>query len=464
MRKQLLIAAALCLVATEARGQIKPRISLDHDMVVPSPASIIKQKEPTDWRLFELKEKPYRHYIYLNFDGAHLTAGSQNSQQNVSELITVEQLDYPAMNFDGLGGREAGMTAIVNKLKEFYADFAVEFVTSRPASGDYTMAMIGGDGTDCKAEDATVGIAILDCTQTRTNDVVLVFANKNKMSAEEIAAVIAHELGHSFGLEHASSPEDIMYPELLPTTRGWKISAIADQQPACKRTTQDSHKILVDNLGPGPNDNISPKVWFKHPAEGAIMPPTFSFEVAAADDQRLHHLSIFIDGVWVAYLETAPFTYIATNLDPGEHVLAAEVADWLPNRTRLELKITVDKDCINKGTCNLGVTGFGGTCVRGGECGTGLCLTKEQAGQCSDVCSETEPTCPAGTTCINQGTEWICSPEAEGWQINRDSGSDGGCNISLAGTVDTALFLGVVLSSLLFLLAIRRPRRSHSRR
>ena len=59
------------------------------------------------------------------------------------------------------------------------------------------VSLFWGDG--CKKGGAgTIGIAPLDCKNSNKNDLVLVFGDKLS-SARQLAFVIAHELGHSFG-------------------------------------------------------------------------------------------------------------------------------------------------------------------------------------------------------------------------------------------------------------------------
>ena len=394
----------------------------------------------------------YRLKLYLNFDGAKLTNGGNDSAANKTDLINPATLDYPALDWQGYGGKEKALPGVVDELKLLFLNYAVEFVTERPASGDYTMAMVGGIGESCKSGGpGTVGIAPLDCKNSRKNDVVLVFGNKVSGSPRQLAYVIAHELGHSFGLEHVDDTKSIMYPALNAATCCWVTSNV--QPPSsCGRTSQDDAKVLADNLGAGPGDTIPPKVWFVRPGAGAVLPPSFSFEVAAADDLRVHHVVISVDGTTKLEVRDPPYAASVSDLAPGEHTLRAEVFDWKPNTTSVEIKITVDPSCAGSGSCWAGPLGIGGECAGPADCTSGLCLTKPgELSRCSESCDPATKLCPAGTSCETAGGQPVCAP-APGWTLEAATGG-GGCTV--AGTSST----GLVPLLVVLVLALARRRR-----
>lgn len=212
----------------------------------------VLSKHDPDERSLEPIANDFGLKVFLNFDGATLTVGGNDARTNKTDLLLVPSLEYPAQDWSSFGGRDKAVEDIVDQLNLLFADFAVELVTTRPESGDYTMAMIGGTGADIKqGATGTVGIAPLDCENSDKNDLALIFGNR-VTSAKKLAQVIAHELGHTFGLEHVIDKTGIMYPSLNSETCCWTDAELA-QASYCGRSKQDSHQILLANLGARPS-------------------------------------------------------------------------------------------------------------------------------------------------------------------------------------------------------------------
>ncbi len=394
-----------------------------------------------------ISDPSYRHKIYLNFEGAPLKMGQSNSKNNTTGLLTVSSLNYPAQSWTSMGGKDKGQKDVITELRLLYGNYAVEFVTTRPTSGDYTMAMSGGTGEGCKKGGAgTVGIAPLDCKFSNKNDIVFVFGNKLS-SAKKLAFVIAHELGHSFGLEHVADNTDIMAPALSGATCCWTTSTVTGGG-SCGRTTQDAKKVLSDNLGVGEGDTIVPRVWFVRPGDGAVLPSRFTFEVKAADDLKVHHVDIYVDGEKKETIVSPPFTAFVSGLSDGSHKLRAEVFDYKPNKATAEVKVTVRSDCVGDSTCGTGKAGIGMDCAQGGDCISGICAKKDSVAVCSDTCDSKTKLCFEGTKCLDNNGEWACTTAA-GFTL--DTADSSGC--SVAGRATGGLWL-ILLAGLL--LARRR--------
>jgi len=387
---------------------------------------------------------PFRHTVFLNFDGATLKQGGNDSRTNRTGLIIVPTLNYPAQDFSGMGGKDKGIKDILTELRMLYMNYAVEFVTTRPTSGDYTMAMIGGNGQGCKGGGGAVGIAPLDCKHNMKNDIVLIF--KMKDDAKQLAFVIAHELGHSFGLEHVTNKKDIMYPALNSSTCCWTKSPISGNS-FCKRKEQDAKQVLTENLGVGDGDQVPPKAWFVRPGNDAVLPGRFSFEVAAADDLKVSLVELYVDGVKKLTLDSAPFVSYVENLADGEHMISAYVYDFKPNVAITNIKVTVQASCVTEGTCWPGKAGMGAVCLLGADCDSGICATNGVVGHCADRCDPLTKICPLDLTCQAAGGEFACTRGA-GFLLDIDE--DSGCNLgseASPGAVILVLLLVVALTA-----------------
>lgn len=395
--------------------------------------------------------------IFLNFDGAKLHRGGNDSRTNKTNLVLVDDYDYPAMNWSGYGGKEQGTKNVLDELKLLYGNYSVEFVTKRPDSGDYTMVMIGGRGDNIKqGSPGTVGISPLDCKNSYKNDLAIVFGNKIGPSPQKLAYVIAHELGHSFGLEHVSEKRGIMYPGLNSQTCCWVKSSLY-QASTCGRGEQDAKKVLSDNLGAGPGDTVFPKVWFVRPGNGAVLPADFTFEVDATDDLRIARVRLFLDGKQLVERKRAPYVASVRGAADGEHTLKAEVADFKPNTVTTEVKVRVDKGCIEAGTCFSGPGGAGSRCTSGSDCLSGICAKKGDVGSCSEVCAKKEDLCPDDTTCQQSEGRWLClsgDPASSKLDFGEE---EGGC--SLGDESNPPLSVPLVLLLVLSLVLGRRSRK-----
>lgn len=370
----------------------------------------------------------YALTVFLNFEGQTLTRGGNDSRKNKTNMIAAQSLDYPAMSWGSIG-KEKGIADTVDELTVLFLKYSIIFVTERPEDGDYTMIVVGGNGDGVPTDSSgTVGIAPLDCDNSYANDLGLVFGNKiSSTSPQRLAYVIAHELGHTVGLEHVSDQEDIMYPALNGKTCCWKKAALSGLS-SCGRTEQDANDVLADNLGLGPGDSIPPAVWFVRPGNGAVLPQNFSVEVGAADELRLHHVTVYLDDKVVADFDDPPYVVGLSGVNAGSHRLKVEAYDWHPNTTVQELPITVASDCPAQGTCYWGSEGLGGDCVASEDCISGFCAEKGVERNCVLGCGGAGSPCPEKTSCVPQGQGWACLADA-GWQLV-PAGSGGGCTFA----------------------------------
>ena len=367
--------------------------------------------------------------VYLNFDGATLKKGQSDARSNSTILVAGSTLQYPAMDFSALGGKDKGTRAIVDELKKVFMTYAVRFVTTRPAEGGYTMAMFGGTGLGTVAGGLAIGVSPVDCKNTNYNDVIFVFANKSSIngSAKKLAFTAAHELAHSFGLEHVTAQKDIMHPALNPATCCWTKSSVTGGSN-CGRSEQDADKILTDHVGEGKQDTISPRVWFSRPGDGAVLPPGLTTEVVVADDLGVKDVVFYLDGKKLDKVDDTPYTIRLQHLSDGEHRLKAEARDWINNRATAEVSFTVSSVCLAESRCSQGLMGVGVPCQSGGDCLYGICSLKDGLGTCSVECdpSAKAPLCPAGLSCKELLGNAGCVP-GDGYVLS--VADKGGCQI-----------------------------------
>lgn len=179
--------------------------------------------------------------LWVNFDGATITRGYS---RGMSFIPCKKTTTIPESGFD-----TADRTIILEKIAQYYSNAGVRIAITaeRPRQGDYTTIHVGGRYRDlgCSRGSSVLGIAPLDSGNANPNDVGFAFVSSGfdlTMSAE----TIAHESGHSFGLNHTSNRKDIMYPSIVSTIEGFAIGAVRGQ-----RQEQNGPLLLQKALGSG---------------------------------------------------------------------------------------------------------------------------------------------------------------------------------------------------------------------
>src|SRR5512142_1063573 len=87
---------------------------------------------------------PGTHTVFVNFDGVTLTKGNCNdATTNCTSLVVQDQTVVPPW-LDGNADRANDIAAIMTVARTAVAPYSIDLVTTRPASGDYKMIVVGG--------------------------------------------------------------------------------------------------------------------------------------------------------------------------------------------------------------------------------------------------------------------------------------------------------------------------------
>ncbi len=189
--------------------------------------------------------------VFLNFGGGFIHASGNYADESIlnASFIPRHDVTIPAFDATPFGlSTSAAIPKVLAYLQADYADFNVQFTSTRPASGSYTMMMVGGKSSLLNYSNGIIGISPLDGGNSNPNDVGFVFSQTigdYQISLRGLSYVIAHELGHTFGLDHISPTNDIMNPSLqsgvLIWGSGWVVGSFFG--------SQDDHMLLISNLG-----------------------------------------------------------------------------------------------------------------------------------------------------------------------------------------------------------------------
>ncbi len=148
-------------------------------------------------------EFPRRGTIYLNFVGATLSTGGENSAENFSSIARTGH-PYPAFS-----GGEPKAVAVAQAVAQDFARWGIRVVFDpRPRKLlPYTMAMVGGSYSDTTSGPAG-GVAPIDCEDFGQRNVCYSFTNSEPATSQ--ANIVSQEVAHTYGLEHTYGTDRIM--------------------------------------------------------------------------------------------------------------------------------------------------------------------------------------------------------------------------------------------------------------
>ena len=191
--------------------------------------------------------------VYLRFLASPTTfvTGADDATKDQASLAPGAPVaPFPWARVAGVESREDAINRIASKVGELFAPFDVDIHLTRPEDGTYTMAVIGGDASSLNLPTNLEGLAVIDCNDANPNNVAFVFVNAGDLSIDDIAIAIAHELGHTYGLEHSSLMTDIMYAVQTQARTAFQDENASTTAPDdCNLVAQDTYASLVQVLG-----------------------------------------------------------------------------------------------------------------------------------------------------------------------------------------------------------------------
>lgn len=275
--------------------------------------------------------------IFVNFDGATLTSGYDDSRTNTTQI---GQLAGQFAAY-GMGPKR---DAVMQAVREDWAAYNVIVTDTRPASGDYTMNMTGPTNP---FGGGVLGIAPLDCEDQQThNNITYAFHSVNdQFSATVQATTIGQEVAHSYGLEHVNEPGDIMNPYNAGGDASFLdscIQIVSNQGVACQAqhaaqcgtgTSQNAHQELLTLFGPSAPDTEAPVVQIVAPNDGDAFEEgaSFQIDVVATDDNAVDHVQLFNNGQGLETDASEPYGWSVSNIPAGTYELYVVAHDLAGN-------------------------------------------------------------------------------------------------------------------------------------
>ncbi len=180
--------------------------------------------------------------LYINFDGGMIEKGFKRGQS----FIACSALS----NLPESGLSPADRDEIVSRVSIHFETAGVELsvTATAPVSGDYTTMYVGGSygSLGCTDTQSTLGIAPFDDGNQNLNDIGFAFT-KYETNIGVIADTVAHEAGHTFGLDHTVNVKDLMHPSAQGNDLEFAISQVVNGTDM-----QDGPAMLRRNVGTKP--------------------------------------------------------------------------------------------------------------------------------------------------------------------------------------------------------------------
>jgi hypothetical protein len=300
--------------------------------------------------------------VYLNFSNGTETlrqARSDDAPTNTSQIGAASP--YPPFRWPtvttGALTRADLVGRIARRVHEVFLPYNVLITLTRPAAGPYTMVMIGGRPRDINLGLDVAGVAFMDCTDAQPSNLVFAFAEVLRGNEQGLVATIAQEAAHAFGLEHTDRPEDLMHPMVDPRQSRFldeEMPLLGDR--ICGRTTQNSHRRLLELVGAWPGvskplddgtraDRTPPALALLEPADNGDRPLPQPLRVLAevSDEGGIDQV-ILTAGGERQVRQRPPFDWSLGGFPAGPLALTVTALDRSGNIQTLERRLVLEAD------------------------------------------------------------------------------------------------------------------------
>jgi hypothetical protein len=412
---------------------------------------------------------PATQVIYLNKNGGtyHINSGATNAATSTANIAAAGDNRTHANAVIPPIDSSFNWPHVVTCVRQQYQPYNVLVTETRPTSGSYVEAVVGGDGasTGWSASSGILGVAAADnfCGVTQMG-IAFSFATNHvgiAQADDELCATIAHEVGHLLALEHeATDTETMSYVPFaqagskLFTSANGQCGTDAQTLSSCSCPTTGSGQVTNSSLrlkqyvGVRSTDAVPPTLVITAPSANATVGPSFAVTATATDDKAMDRVDVVIDGATKG-TSSAPqggaYTVTVSGVAVGTHTVEVQAYDAAGNVTKKTVAITV------------ALTPTGGTCTGNDQCEGGVCALTSPANFCTEACDLTASTCPAGFTCqAISGGATLCVPSGGGGGggSNAANGGGGGCASTSSDGRTLTVLLGLGLVAL-----VKRRRR-----
>ena len=389
--------------------------------------------------------------------------------------------------------------AVMTCMKDVFRDYNVVITDVDPGSADHLEIKVAGTSANIGLGPDVGGIAPFYCQSYQQDALVFDFANEFGCATDEICAVAAQEIAHTWSLDHVVDASDPMtyfgysgrrfYHDgvqcgsdctnsagqlCMAGTAGCHApfngaTCTTAQTHPCycdNASTQDDNMTVLNLFGPG--NPTPPTVTIDKPKDGDALAPGFAVQAEVMSNYGVSKVELYVDGNLVSTITSMPYVFNAPQtLQPGQHSVEVDGYDSHSLAGKMSINIIIGAPCTKAADCpDSTETCIGGRCVPGSGVPGGLgspcklpsdCLEGECASDgtnmyCTSDCTPGQ--CPSGFGCLPSGAGSGSSANAGVcWPGYNDGSGGGGCSTQDGAPLGLAgLMLGLVLSR-------RRPRR-----
>lgn len=446
-----ILAAVLGFGATAAHAEVFKKPIVWQDRVIPYDHTL---EGPTAL-------SSVSRVLYLNDCKPNGCAVSPGNDSSINDTSSIPQ---SSTTLDAYPYSQAHWDSLVQCVKDTFAPFTIQVVTTNPGTASHFEVMIGGSDVQLHPQLSAGGVApYVSCNATRNNGLSFVFPETTS-DLEYLCGAVVQEATHIWGLDHELDPDDPMTYLDLGTLKRFQNSDAncGESSPRgcrCGGSKQNSFRYMINTFGLNPN-LAAPGIEITSPKPNAYVKPGFAVEITNTGPVDLISADVKVGAMAAGSATEPPYkvTTTMTGLPTGKQTLSVSATDFAERPVTASVEINVLASCANGASCPDGGKCLGNVCyppqdVQGGlgadcavpeDCATGTCIGDGVTNKCTAVCDPGN-TCPSGFDCIDTGGgAGVCWPSEGG-------GEGGGCSTN--GKPSLLLVgLGVAL------LALRRRR------
>lgn len=442
----------------------------------PAAARAEKNDEHQSWLSPVVPYEKHQRIVFVSFEGATLTKvdpPDEDATLDQSAIVDSNPEVIPPFDPSVLADVPAGTTrediiaSVIDYLYLVADPYDIEFTTERPASGPYSMIVVGGTAEEvCGAADM-YGNAWSDCGDLSFPNAIS-FVFPTGIPVTNLGVTVAHLMGVSFGLVATDNPDGVMYWNTFaqPLPEGFTTGVVHDWpetesvDTACGGSTvQDAHQILLDTIGPRGQDYQNPEVRIISPPDNSFVRAGDLVVADATDDRALQYAELTVDTI-SQRKGSPPYEWtISADVAPGPQGLRVIAYDTSQHsgfgQVNVHMASGDEPACDGSGDCEAGFAclpeglcvpegytagALGTACASDEECVSVQCRTFGSESTCTRACDDAT-LCPADFSCNGDG---VCAPP-----------KSGGCVVSAAPR-GRAPLLPIVLLALATVLPLRR--------